>query len=155
MSNINQFIAGLRPPKTIVNGFSTSGFTPMLSTAFGAQQGAKRVLSGSLTANTLKTVLSLSGQGIVNYLSFFSLFNITRTMRCKVTIDGNVVFDSTSAPFSSYDGGFVIGAASPVPSGAAAISLEQIPYYNSFVVEVASSLTETDNMAVDVIYKVN
>ena len=145
MSNSLDFSGGgSRPPKSIINAFSTSGFTPVVVSG----SGAKQILSGAVTAATLKTILSLTGQGTIDFLSFASFDVTSRTVRCKVTIDSVVVFDSTSSASTGVTGGLVIGT---YISGYA--SLNSVNYNSSVLVEIASSLSETDKVGISVIYK--
>ena len=145
MSNSLDFSGGgSRPPKVIINAYSTNGFTPLAVSA----AGAKAILSGAVTAGTLKTILSLTGQGAIDFLSF-SAFDITsRTVRCKVTIDGVIVFDSTGSALTSANGGVVFGS---IVNGYA--SLNTVNYNSSVLVEIASSLSENDKVGIYVIYK--
>lgn len=145
MSNSLDFSGGgSRPPKVIINAYSTNGFTSLAGA--GSAYGVKQVLSGALTANVLKTVLSVSGQGILNFLSFYSVNGTSRTLRCRLTVDSVVVFDSTSAATAlSNGGGAVAGTFFTTPSAAI---LDQVNFNSSIVVEIASSLTETDFMGI-------
>ena len=150
MSNSLDFSGGgSRPPKVIINAYSTNGFTPL--SGAGSAYGVKPVLSGALTANVLKTVLSVSGQGILNFLSFYSVNVTSRTLRCKLTVDSVVVFDSTStATTIANAGGVVVGTFFTAPSAAI---LDQVNFNSSILVEIASGLTETDFMGISYSYK--
>lgn len=140
---------GSRPPRALTNAFSTTGYTTVSSISSGADASAKAktVLSGALTANTLATVLNISGAGECNYLSISSVDATSRTMRMVVTIDGVVAFDSTSAAtVTTGSGAVVLGTAAAVTNGA--VGLEPTPFLTSFKVEIASSLSETDKIQV-------
>ena len=151
MSNLNQFLSGVhgRSPTTIINSFSTSPFTPEQ-----VQTGlCKIILSGALTAATLATVLSVTGAGVIGVLYIRPVDATSRTIRLQVIIDGVTVFDSTSSTMaSSTQGAFAIGSISsnntyPISGD------EAVPFNTSFVVKVASSLTETDKVAIGVRYR--
>lgn len=143
MSNLNQFLSGVhsRSPTSLVRNQAVAGWTKIgaiNSTALNC--GATSMLSGALTANTLATLLSLTGAGVVNFLAFADTDGgvATRTMRAQVVIDGVTVWDYTSASLvspTSGEGVLIIGGV---------YAEEQIPFNSSFVVKVASSLTETD-----------
>ena len=144
MSNLSQFIGGSRPPKTIVNGCSSGA----LSSA--PTNSTKTMLSGALTAGTLKTLLSITGAGEINYLALLKTDATNRTIRLKVTIDGVEVFDATSgADATAYLGlvaiGSLISSAYPQLGG--------VVFNVSLLVEVASSLTETDKLTLATIYE--
>jgi hypothetical protein len=146
MSTLSQF-GGLRSTRSIVNGCSTSGYTP-----FGNCTGtnARQILSGSLTANTLKTLLTVSGGGEFHFLTVTSRDATSRTLRARLTLDGVVVFDSTSAAFTTATiGAVLVGAYSG--GNAFVVAPGVVRFNNSAVVEVASSLTEVDMLQLNYI----
>jgi len=158
MSNLTQFAVGNRPSKNIVNDSSTSGFalrwvTGNTTLVYGAQQ----ILSGALTANTLKTVLSITGSGTLDFLAAIVMDSTSRSLRARATIDGIVVFDSTSAAgVSSVGAGCVIAGGrvlSDVTTNSMAIPSGNVIFNSSLLIEVASSLTETDKLAIYTSYK--
>lgn len=111
-------------------------FTPLIKT----------VLSGACTAGVLKTVLSLSGSGVVSFLAASSADTTSRTHSLKVTLDGVVIFDATSTNVVATTSVVsAIGAVSqPVASYAATVTFEPLAFTSSLLVEYASSLTETN-----------
>lgn len=139
MSTLSQFAGGNVPPKALINGVSTSGWgcTTLSGTTY-----IKEVLSGALTAATLKTILSITGGGVLEFIQTRQVDTTSRTHRMRITIDGTVVLDSTSsACVTSNNGGTFI--TSPIPFSA------------SLLVEIASSLTETDKIATGLKYRTN
>lgn len=105
--------------------------------------GAAYVSSGALTAGTLATMLSVTGKGALTYLGIQSMDATSRTHRVRITIDGTVVFDATSAPHTTANGvGYVHGHY----NDASKQKIEGTPllYDSSLLVEYASSLTETN-----------
>lgn len=141
MSTLSQFSGGA-PTTSIVNAYSSGGVSPSSTNinASPATNGAKEVLSGALTANTLATVLSVSGGGVCNWLSAYSMDTTTRTVRVRVVADGVAVFDATSNAVSLASRGIpVVGVFS---------NTGEIRFNSSLVVQVASSLTETDKVAI-------
>lgn len=139
MSSIFQFMGGARATKSIVNAFSTSGWTP---TAVSAP-GSRLLLSGATTASTLKTLLTVAGAGSVSSLALSTTDPTTRTLRLRITVDGVVAFDSTSIAAGSGGVGCLVGAGLV---GSSAALGEPIRFLTSLVVEVASSVTETDKL---------
>ena len=134
--------------KSIVNAFSTNGYTPV---ATSGSTSNKTVACGALTANTLATVLSVTGgSGSMEFLSAVSVDATARTLRVQVIVDGVTVFDSTSASTSAAQGCLVVGQA---VSGASAYDSEPLYWNNSLTVKVASSLTETDKFNIAYRYK--
>ena len=150
MSNLNQFLGVT--PKAIFNAFSSNGATP-ISLATNADDIV--TLSGALTANTLKTVLSITGGGgVLRRLGMQTVDATARTLRMKITLDGTVVFDATSASINSGSYGIAaIGGFSGV-SGYSA-DADQVPFAASCLVEIASSLTETDKVKTYYLYRTN
>jgi len=113
--------------------------------------GAKHILSGALTANTLATVLSITGAGVIGYLSISSIDATARTLRLQVTIDGVVAYDYTSASISSASAG--IGVIGGTAQGAVTPSESAIPFNSSLVIKVASNNSETDKIGIGVKYR--
>ena len=134
--------------RQIVNSNATAGFTPFngdidaASTVLG-----KEVLSGALTANTLATVLSLTGPGEVPLLTSYTKDATARTVRTVVIVDGVTVFDFTSASIGVPKRGAIV--AGQVASGGSSYVTQGNPirFSVSLVVQQASNLTETDKLA--------
>lgn len=143
MSNSLDFSGGSRPPKSIINSFSTTGAAGIVTLLTGSEaaKAVKVVGLGATTANVLKTVLSVTGAGQIDFLGMTTADGTARTLRIKVTIDGTVVFDSTTASIALSNGGIsVIGIA---PSATSVSMTLQPTFFNtSLLVEAASSLTE-------------
>ena len=137
--------------RQIVNADAIAGFTPFNGDiAAAAPWRSKEVLSGALTADTLATVLSLTGPGEVPLLTSYTKDATPRTVRTVVIVDGVTVFDFTSASISTTKrGAIVAGELAGVP-GAATYYVTQgnpIRFSVSLVVQQASNLTETDKLA--------
>ena len=148
MSTLSQF-AGGSVTRAIVNHCSVSGYTPPnFDISAGSGNGGREVLSGALTANTLKTLLTVTGAGQMPLLTAYTKNATSRTVRAVVIADGVTVFDSTSGSAASTGRGALI-AGSVTWNGA--ITLAQgspIRWASSLVVQVASSLSETDLVAI-------
>lgn len=136
--------SGNAPTKSVVNAFSSGGASVAGLAASSVTNMAKETLSGALTANTLKTLLTVSTPGQSGYLVAYAKDTTSRTIRLRVTVDGAVVFDATSNAITVVGTGLAV-----VASGAATAvgSSEPIRWNSSLVVEVASSITETDKVA--------
>ena len=134
--------------RQIVNADAIAGFTPLNSDidASGVGRG-KEVLSGALTANTLATVLSLTGPGEVPLLTSYTKDTTARTVRTVVIVDGVTVFDFTSASIGVPKRGAIV--AGQVAGGGSSYVTQGNPirFSVSLVVQQASSLTETDKIA--------
>lgn len=120
-----------------VAGFASDGPVNILTSA-------KNTLSGAMTAGVLKTVLSVSGKGKLPLLAVKFIDGTSRTVRVKITIDGGVAFDYTSAAIASA-GDFVVIIGNV---GASSYVQEALPitWNSSLLIELADSLTETDKL---------
>lgn len=142
MSSLLALIGGALPTKAIINGFNVGGNAGASGIAVG-----REILSGALTANTFATVLSATGQGEVPLLSCYTKDSTSRTLRLRVTVDGVVVFNPTASAAITATGAGIYAAGVFTASGFFAQGAP-IRYSSSLLVEVASSLTETDKIAI-------
>ena len=154
MSNLNQFLSGVhsRSPTSIIRSCSVAGWTKEALGDVNATTGAKIIASGALTAATLATILTVTGGGVLEFLSIITAAGdaTARTMRLQLTIDGVAAWDYTSASSSSWaqnDGAVIVGSAARVATGSVAV-----PFNTSLVIKVASSVTETDKFNIGVKY---
>mgnify|MGYP003649767547 CR=1 FL=1 len=145
MSYFTQFVGRPRVA-SIVNRFSTNGAVAYNIT--NLSQYGKEYASGALTANTLSTVLSVSGGGQINLLGVYTTDATNRSIRVKITLDGAVVFDATSAAITSANTGVVpIGGAQYTSAASLTLAfLQPIQFSQSLLVEIASNLTETNKL---------
>ena len=148
MSSASQFFGGNKPAKIIVNSTSTNGSAAVISNA-GANSAAKTVASGALTANVLVEVLSLSGQGSVGFFSCWSNEAVARTHRIKLTVDGVLAFDGTTASDANLSRGIIlvgsITTATPIP--------DHLYFNKSLTIEYASNKTETGKTTFGYMYR--
>lgn len=106
---------------------------------------AYRINSGALTANTLATMLTRTGAGVVRFLALNVNDTTPRTIRLKVTIDGTSVYDVTSGTITTLRSGiFAVGA---VYDGTTGVVLGNLEYDTSLLIEACSSLTESGKIA--------
>jgi hypothetical protein len=135
-------------PRVLVTG--VNGITPYVVTIGNT---SKNVLTGALTANTLSTVLSVTGSGVVNCLSASGVDATSRTHRLKITIDGVVALDVTSTAIAAANKG--IDAIGTSLNAGTYLIFDQIPFNTSFLVEYASSVTETGKTTISYLYRTN
>lgn len=145
MSTLSQFSGG-GATTAIVNAHSAGGTASSQTIAASANNGMREVLSGSLTAATLATLLTVTGPGRVPQLTAYTKDATSRTVRLVVEVDGVEVFDAASSAITSANVG--IFAAGSLLSNSQFIPGESITFFSSLVVKVASSLTETDKVAI-------
>jgi hypothetical protein len=142
MSTLSQFIGINAVAASLNNGAPLS---LNIQSVVGAAN-ANAVLSGVMTAGALKTALSVSGRGQLNWLALYRTTTLSKSMRTKLTLDGVVVYDKTDAVGASLGVGFpVVGAV--FPSGAS-ITFQPLRYRTSLLIEFASSVAETDGISV-------
>ena len=144
MSTLSQFQGG-GVTTAIVNGYNVGGNTGASGIAAGVE-----ALSGALTANTFATVLSVTGSGEVPLLSCYCKDSTSRTLRMRVTVDGVVVFNPTASAAIASNGAGIFAAGQFTAVGVFAQGTP-IRYSSSLLVEVASSLTETDKVAIGIV----
>lgn len=141
MSTLSQF-GGNSPTTSIVNFYSSGGVKSASDISADSGNSMKEVLSGALTANTLSTILSATGGGEILALKAYAKDTTSRTVRLKVTIDGTSVFDATSSAITNTGVGIIaVGDEAGSIGGGARFN-------SSLTVEIASSLSETDKVAI-------
>lgn len=137
---------GSRGTVSLVHKFAIAGTTGF---AIDASPYPIATSSGAMTANTLKSFLNISGVGgEMTWLSIRTTDSTSRTIRTRITIDG-VPYDFTSASIATASTGVVLAGAN---APATVVYIPPIRWTTSFVMELASSLTETDKFAIEWVY---
>lgn len=156
MSSLAQLLgAGNGPVTSIVNAFSAGGASASLSTAVTGNTSVLASSAGALTANTLKSVLSLTGRGSLRFAGAFATDTTSRTIRLKVTIDGASIFDATTNAITATNTGIIgVGTVATSALGYISVMMQPITFQSSCLVQVASSLTETDKVGSMLNYEV-
>lgn len=133
--------------RQIINAYSSgSAKTDRIA---DSTKNAKTAASGSLTANTLAQLVSVTGTGWCPLLYAYTEDTTSRTIRLQVVVDGVVVFDATSSAITVVNAGIVAaGTFSGMTSSGQNYLAdgECIRFNRSLVVRVASSVTETDKV---------
>lgn len=150
MTTLSQFAGGARVPKVLINSTSTTGSTANTVNT-GAVHGVKKTVSGALTANTLSTVLSITGGGTLCFASCYGNDATSRTHRFKLTLDGVVVYDATTAAVAATSSGIMLVGITAV----GVYSTDAIPFNVSCLLEYASSVTETGLTNFAYLYRTN
>lgn len=135
----------VRAPTSLVNAANVATFTPVVVTPSSAV-GCKAGLSGAMTADTLKTLLTITGPGRLDIAAIASADTTSRTMQMKITLDGVVVFNPgmTAATTTLTAGICAVGA---INTAASTMPVSGHVYFNtSCLVEFASSISETDKL---------
>lgn len=137
-------------PTGLINGASTASLSDNMAVVLNnSTRGLPNSMitlaaTGALSAGVLATVLSLSGRGAISFLACSGVDTTARTHRLKVTLDGVVIFDATTA--STLNAGSVLAAIGffiPSSTVNAAPIFEPLVFNSSLLVEYASSVTET------------
>lgn len=136
------------PVTAITNYYSAGGVNSAFSLQPDPDTGTVEILSGALTANTLKTLYTKTGRGRINVLTAQTKNATSRTVRLRLTIDGTVCFDATTNAIADTGRGLI--AVGIYAAGGFSTVFQPIDYQESCLVEVASSLTETDFVALGI-----
>lgn len=139
------------PPATAL---ITSSFTASPQASAGdirgsSANGATSAFSGTLGVGVLGTLLNITGAGWVPLLNAASSDATARTVRMRVTVDGTVVFDATSATVGTAGRG--IFAAGMVTNTGVVEQAQPIRFNTSLRVEAATSLAENGGVTVSYI----
>lgn len=138
---------GARPVRAIFGSDSTvSADMPTVGgTGWREGNNLRYTLSGALTANTYKTVLSVSGVGELNFCALSTLDATSRNCSLRITADGVVVYEKTVVALGSQKAIVGVGGIDSSVSGGAA-KFAPVPFFASLTVELKSHLTETDKV---------
>jgi len=140
MTLLSQFVGGRLATRAIVNTWSVNGAAQSDLTI--AIVGCVLVPSGLMSAGVLKQLLSINGSGDISSLCVANS-GVNQTIRVKVTVDGVVVWDYTTASSS----GVVVGAFLTGRPTVSAAQTGPIVFKTSVLVEAASSVNGTDTMS--------
>lgn len=133
-----------RPPIELINSGTDATVLGTVITP------AKFINSGALTSEVYSDILDITGRGVLNYLSLMMVDATARTLAMRVTIDGVVVYNAqTGSKTVAFTGIFAVGSA----DSSERISMDQVPFNKTLLVEVKSSLTETDKLRIHTIYR--
>ena len=139
-------LTALKSPTTILPSETTDGINTTVLNMSAGKLG-KRTLSGSLTANTYKEILSLTTSGSLRLCGVYTEDATSRTVGLKIVIDGTTVFDGVSATQAASGRGIMaVGISHFDTSNQAADSLEWIRFNASLSLQIKSSITETDKI---------
>ena len=136
-------IGGAAAVTSMVSALSTS--TSLAFTSAAQSANAVTALSGAMTAGTLKTAYQASGKGRVNFFAVGVNDATSRTVRVRITVNGTVVFDKTSSTIVN-NGQAVVAIGGISSASGNPIVFQPIDYTNGVLIEIASSLTETDKL---------
>lgn len=143
MSDIAEFgMGGTRIVTSLEN-------TPNVATAMSASAASANAitaLSGAMTLNVLKTALTKTGRGRLNWFGVYCNDATSRTIRVQITLDGVVIKNSTTGAIAASISGVCVVGMGGV--NGAMQAFQPLDYNTSLLVEYASSITETDKLTV-------
>lgn len=157
MSNVYQF-RGTRPAISVpgYNGASASPNTALnLAGGNCAKHNLSRYLSGAVTGGVYKSVLSITGAGVLQFVALGATGALSPTVLTgRITIDGVVVKTgaSTSLSWTGVEGFTIVGSACVPTAGEYFIGYSHIPFNNSLLIEILAPASGTDTVAVATSY---
>lgn len=157
MSNVYQF-RGTRPAISVpgYNGASAAPHTALnLSDANCGKHNLSRYLSGAVTGGVYKSVLSITGAGVLQFAALGAVGTLNSTVLTgRITIDGVVVKTgaSTSYNWSGVQGLTLVGSASVPTGGEYSLQYSHAPFNNSLLIEILAPASGTDTVAVATSY---
>ncbi len=154
MSYRTQFFPGnTTPPTSIINKHSAGGASVGDASNYISNLGlSKQFLSGALTATVYKEVLAVSDSGVISWCSAYTINATARTIGLKIVIDGVTVFDAVTNSVSTTSHGIVAIGETHSMGGSTTNTLGRIFFNTSLSVQVKSSLSETNFVAMDISY---
>ena len=152
MPSLSSLVGGSRTPRAIINRTSTTGATAD-TLDIGAGWGFRQVASGTLGAGTLADVLNITGGGELNFVVCQGVDATTRTHRFKLTLDGVVVYDATTAAVAAVRSGIVLVGGLSSISATPSMTVEKVTFNSSCLLQYASSLGETGKTTFGLLYK--
>lgn len=137
---------GERVAKSLVGNDTTlAADLPVFgAAAWRLSSDIRQTLSGALTANTYKSLISVTGQGVLKFCASGQTDSTSRTQSLRITIDGVVVFEKAVASITTPNKG-ILGFGGAVDATTMA-RFDRCRFNASLLVEVKSSITETDKM---------
>ena len=108
--------------------------------------GATTAASGTVSAGVLKTALSVTGKGCLNWGAIYANLATGKTLRVQITIDGVVVRNFTSAGINASNTGYVFCGTGFYSASASSASFQPLFFKTSLLVEFADSTAETNGL---------
>jgi hypothetical protein len=137
-----------RPARAIYGADSTaSADMPTMGTsAWRNANNLRKVLAGALTANTYKSILSISGAGRLRFACAAVADSTSRTASVRIVSDGVVVLERSVA-FTGYsDVGILAVGGMDQTSVNLTARFGDLAFNASLSIDVRSSLAETDKL---------
>jgi len=137
---------GEKTPATVVGLFDTGQLSNIISNNVSVA-GLNSTLSGALTANTYKNVVSVAAPGRLLVAAAYRNNTTSRSVGLRITLDGVVFYDVFDLVNTSLGRG-PVGSGITVPTG---FNMSNY-HFNTLSVDIKSSLTETDGIRFAILY---
>lgn len=140
----------------IHNHFSSGGVGSANNLNAIEDTNTKQILSGALTQDALASVLTVTGHGVLNIATVYTMDTTSRTARGQIIVDGRTIFDATTSALTSQYKGMIMVGVLDAGSSPVGTVFQPIEFRQSLVIKVASSVSpgETDKLAIGVNYEV-
>lgn len=103
-------------------------------------------LSGALSADTWKTVLTVTGKGHIDFAAATVVDTTSRTIGIRLTINGVVYYERGSTPIITTNRGLTCVGMNLRDSYMYGFAYQPIPFVGTMSLAIKSSLTETDKL---------
>lgn len=148
MSDVNQFRA-LRVPTTYVGNTASSAGGGSYPVVPSPAANLKFITGGALTANTYKTLLSITGSGILRFAAL-QFTTDTQSAKMRITIDGVQLIEFVQQAASTLSNRFMplvgsaLAASADTTIQTFAVNMDNIPFNSSLLIEAQSSTATTN-----------
>lgn len=142
---------GFGATKELGVAFNAAGFSEAGISDAGRGGQLISYISGTTTANVHSTMFSFSGAISVSHFWIYRNNNTSKTWGARITVDGEIIFDRSSATSSTSGLGRVF--AGKESESATVVSLPPIVATNSLLIEWVASVSETNGLVGQLIYQ--
>ncbi|MFA5261330.1 MAG: hypothetical protein WC450_08895 [Candidatus Omnitrophota bacterium] len=147
----------LAPVTSIVNYYSAGGVQTPLTMIGHTHMLGKSILSGALTADTYKAILTVTGSGVIGLCVAAAMDTTSRTVGLKLQIGSGTPFDAVSSAITVGGKGIVAIGTQKDYAGADHVTIAPSFYYtytDGFILSVKTSVAaETDKIRAIVNYR--
>lgn len=141
---------GISATKAIHTSMDAAGWNPGQIDSFTANDDTITATSGSLTANTLATAFSRGVACTMPQLTIRKTDTTSNTIRVRVTVDGEVVFDRTSTAATTNNYGICLAGRK---NSSSLLVLPPLVATESLLIEWASNNTESGKFRIEYLYQ--
>lgn len=159
MSDVNQFRA-MRVPNALFGSDASStsggGYPYRPNSGSGVITNLRTIRGGTLTANTYKTLLSVTGSGVINFAALCFEADI-QGAKMRVTVDGIQIAEITQQEVSALADRMVpiIGSClfDTIYSQTSQVGFDPVPFNSSCVIAAQSTTSTTNAVGLVINYR--